>query len=186
MDINVFVTIGGHGTRLKCLSPKDKHLLYWNDKRIIDWITFVVPNVQIIGNKKTNSRTETLQEIRHLNNCLVIDCDIIPFGLNLDFNLNEDCVWCFNSSKLKWGSAIVENNKLISSSEKGNVSDIKLSGAYYMKNVQDTLNKMEEENSIASGLENANVIMESTFIRLGDVEDYFDSIKIKYDYSSGF
>ena len=45
--MNIYVTIGGQGTRLKCLSPKDKHLLYFKNKKIIDWILEIVPEAKI-------------------------------------------------------------------------------------------------------------------------------------------
>jgi hypothetical protein len=176
---NVYITIGGSGTRLKPISPVDKHLLYWNNKRIIEWILHIVPDARIIGEKKTNSRFETLQELKNKKNCLIIDCDIIPLGINLDFNSNTDCVWCFKSHKNKWGSAIVQNNKLISASEQTRISDIKLSGAYYTTSMNDLLDRMESnnKNSIASGLIGSDVLIENTFVRLGDVEDYFNAIK---------
>ncbi len=181
--MNIYITIGGNGTRLKPISPVDKHMLYWNNKRIIEWIFNVVPNAKIIGKTKTNNRFETLQEIRNEKNCLIIDCDIIPFGLNLNFNTEEDCVWCFNSNKNKWGSAILKNDKLVSVSEQESISNFKLSGAYYTTSVKKLLDKMEtiNKNSIAAGLIDSNVIMESTFIRLGDVEDYFNAIKFNIE-----
>lgn len=180
---NIYITIGGSGTRLKPISPVDKHLLYWNNKRIIEWILQIVPNAKIIGERKTNNRFETLQEIKNEKNCLIIDCDIIPFGLDLNFDTNQDTVWCFYSDKNKWGSTITENNKLISVSEQTSISNIKLSGVYYTKSVKDLLDKMEfkNKNSIASGLIGSNVLLESTFIRLGDVEDYFNAIKFNIE-----
>ncbi len=176
---NIYITIGGSGTRLKTLSPVDKHLLYWNNKRIIEWTLDIVPNAKLIGKEKTKNRFETLQEIKNEKNCLIIDCDIIPFGLNFNFNFNNDCVWCFSSNKPKWGSAISSNGVLESVSEENPISTTKLSGVYYITNVNDLLNKMEtgNKNSIGSGLIGSKVVFENTFVRLGDVEDYFDAIK---------
>lgn len=176
----IFITIGGQGSRLKCISPKDKQFLYWKDKRIIDWLLELFPGAKLLGNKKTNNRYETLLEISNLQNALIIDCDIIPFDINLNFNLKEDCVWCFESNKNKWGSVLIENNKLSEASENGNISNIKLSGAYYIANVPYFLDKMKNnnKNSIASSLTNCNIILENTFKRFGDVEDYYNALNI--------
>lgn len=173
--MNIFVTIGGSGERLKPISPKDKHLLYYKDKRIIDWVQEICPQAQLLGKNKTASREETLQEIRHLQNVVIIDCDIIPFGLVLN-EFNNDTAYVFRSLKNKYGSIIIENNKIVDSSEKGNISDIKCSGVYCIKDMQVLLKNMKDDNSIISGMLNADVIYEDTFLRFGDVEDYFESL----------
>ena len=176
--MNIYVTIGGYGTRLKGISPKDKHLLYFKNKRIIDWIIDIFPNAKIIGNKKTNNRKETLSQIPENNQVLIIDCDIIPFGLNLDdIDTSNDCVLIFNSNKNKYGSVILENNKIYISSENNNISSTKCSGVYFLKDLQATLQKMNDNNSIVSGMNGASTILENTFLRFGDIEDYFFSIK---------
>ena len=36
---------------------------------------------------------------------------------------------------------------------------------------------MTDDNSIVSGMSGASVIFENTFLRLGDIDDYFYSIK---------
>lgn len=175
--MNIYVTIGGQGTRLKCLSPKDKHLLYFKNKKIIDWILEIVPEAKILGNKKTKSRKETLFEIADQKNVLIIDCDIIPFGLDVSLiDTNCDNIFIFESDKNKWGSAKIKNGILINCDEKSNISDCKCSGIYYIKNMENTLNKMQD-NSIASGIIGAKCIVENTFVRLGDLEDYMEAIQ---------
>ena len=176
--MNIIVTIGGSGTRLKCISPKDKHLLYYKNKRIIDWITDILPECKIIGYDKTNSRFETLESIRNLKDCLIIDCDIIPFGIDLSFDKSSDLIFLFESFKDKWGSVIVKQDKLVSASESVNISNIKCSGAYFIKDMNIMLDKMLDRNSIACAMIDANIKYENTFLRFGDIEDYTESIKI--------
>ena len=42
--------------------------------------------------------------------------------------------------------------------------------------MENTLNKMQD-NSIASGIIGAKCIVENTFVRLGDLEDYMEAIQ---------
>lgn len=173
-----YITIGGIGSRLKKISPQDKHLLYYKNLRIIEWILKIIPNAKIIGEDKTSNRKETLNLIPENDNILIIDCDIIPFKFNIDsIDTNNDCVFVFNSTKFKYGSVILNNNKILKSSESSNLSNTKCSGIYFIKNLRDTILKMTENNSIVSGMVGASVIFENTFMRFGDTEDYFYSIK---------
>ncbi len=176
--MNIYVTIGGQGTRLKSLSPKDKHTLYFKNKRIIDWILEIVPQAKLLGSKKTKSRKETLSEIRHEKHVLIIDCDIIPFGFSLDMIDTEcDNIFVFKSKRNKWGSAKIKDDILIGCDEKNNISNHKCSGIYYIKDMEKTLKKMSD-NSIASGIIGAKIIIEDSFVRLGDVEDYMKAINL--------
>ena len=177
--MHLYITIGGSGSRLKKISPKDKHLLYWRDKRIIDWILEIIPNAKIIGTQKTTSRIETLNEITEKENILIIDCDIIPFQLNINnIDTSSDCVFVFNSTKNKYGSIKHLNNKIIESSETNNFSHTKCSGIYFIKNLSHTTSHMTDKNSIVSGMLGASIIYENSFIRLGDIEDYMEAIKL--------
>ena len=38
VDIKIVITANGEGSRMKAISPKPKHLLYYGGKRIIDCI----------------------------------------------------------------------------------------------------------------------------------------------------
>lgn len=175
-----YITIGGSGTRLKQLSPLDKHLLYFKDKQIIQWILDIIPDSKIIGERKTNSRKETLEQISEsYNNILIIDCDIIPFGFDrTKIDTDTDCVFIFTSPQLKWGSVLLDNNnRVISSSENNNISNIKSSGIYFIKDLKHTLAHMTD-NSILSAMIGAKTIYENTFVRLGDVADYLSAINI--------
>lgn len=175
MDIKYYITIGGQGSRMKNISPKDKHLLYFKNKRIIEWILDIVPTAKILGEKKTFSRTETLQQIGEEKNVVIIDCDIIPFGLKID-SLEEDTVYVFSSNKNKYGSVITENSRIKQYNEKENISNVKCSGVYCVKDMRILLKNMKEKDSIISGMINAKVIFENMFMRFGDVEDYYESI----------
>jgi hypothetical protein len=173
--INYYLTIGGEGLRMKCISPKDKYLLYWRDKRIIDWIIEIIPTVKIVGFEKTRSRKETLNQITEKKNICIIDCDIIPFGLpKIEFY--GDTVICFNSDKNKYSSVKTINDVIYDVSEHTNISQTKCSGVYFFEDIDKLLNNMTDENSIVSGMIGSKILYENTFIKLGDVEDYFESL----------
>jgi hypothetical protein len=185
--MNIFITTSGNGSRLKQISPIDKHLLYFLDKKIIDWIKFIIPTAVELGNKKTEHRKETLTQIKDLSNVLIIDCDIIPFKIDLSkINTKKDNLFVFRSNKNKYGSVVVSSNIMTNCDENENISDTKCSGVYYIRNMRSTISKMTNNNSIASGMIGANIIYEDTFLRLGDIEDYMFSIINYYDYSCRF
>lgn len=176
--ITSYITIGGSGSRLKSISSVDKHLLFYNDKRIIDHIKDIIPDAKIIGDTKTNNRKETLMQIKEKENILIIDCDIIPIGFSYSqIDTLEDSVFVFRSEKRKYSSIITENNKILYASEDKCLSDIKCSGIYFIKNLDRLISSMTD-NSIVSGMVGASVIYEDSFLRLGDVEDYFETIGI--------
>lgn len=174
--MNVFITVGGEGTRLKAISSVDKHLLYYRDKRIIEHTLSIFPNAKIIGQTKTNSRVETLNEIINESNALILDCDIIPIYDWHTIDLTENTIFAFTSSKNKYGSLIVNNRRVVECSETDNISNIKCSGAYFVQSVGDLISKMQSQNSIASGMIDAKVLIEKSFIRVGDVEDYLSAL----------
>lgn len=173
--MKVFVTIGGSGTRMKNISPVDKQFIYYKDKRIIEHIFSIFPYANLLGEKKTNSRRETLAEIANEQDCLIVDCDIIPFGLP-QLNYQEDTLFYFRSDKSKYGSILIEDGRLMAVDEKNSISKDKCSGIYYVKSIAALLASMKDDNSIASGMIGAKVIQENTFIKLGDVEDYFEAL----------
>lgn len=175
--IHKYITVGGHGTRLKNISPIEKQNLYFWDKRIIDHIYDIFPDARVVGHTKTNSRKETLQQINDRYNILIIDCDIIPFNIDLkDIDMNNNNLYAFMSNKNKYGSIIIENNSVVSSSEYNNLSGVKCSGVYFCKDLESVIENMTDKNSIVSGMPGANIIVENTFKRLGDIEDYYEAI----------
>jgi len=177
ITINKYITIGGHGTRLKNISSIEKQNLYFWNKKIIDHIYGIFPDAKVVGLTKTNSRRETLRQINDRYNVLIIDCDIIPFNIDLkDIDINKNNVYTFTSAKNKYGSIVVENNSVVSSSEYNNLSKVKCSGVYFCKDLQSVIENMTDPNSIVSGMIGANIIMEKTFKRLGDIEDYYEAI----------
>ena len=169
------MTIGGQGTRLKTISPVDKHLLYYKNKRLVEWIKTIIPTIEIIGVEKTNSRKETLNKIAGYEDVVIIDCDIIPFGIE-HMLFTKDTIVCFWSHKKKYGSVIVEDSKVIEADEKDSISYIKCSGVYFVESVDKLLEKMEDENSIAKAMIGSSVIVESSFVRMGDIEDYMEAL----------
>jgi hypothetical protein len=173
--IEYIITIGGHGERMKCISPIDKHLLYYRDKRIIDWILSIVPSAQIIGSEKTKSRKETLLSIEEKENVCIIDCDIIPFGLDA-IEFSKDTILCFQSNKTKYSSLIVKDGIVLEASENDIISNTKCSGVYYVKSVKNLLAKMKNHNSISEAMIGSAVLYEDTFLRMGDAQDYMESI----------
>lgn len=173
--MKIFVTIGGSGTRMKEISPFDKQFIYYREKRIIEHIFQIFPYANLLGDNKTNSRRETLQEIANEEDCLIVDCDIIPFGLP-DLQFDGDTLFYFNSDKPKYGSILIEDDKLLAVDEKNSISKNKCSGIYFVKSMSRLLEQMKDDNSLASGMIGAKVIQENTFIKLGDVEDYYEAL----------
>jgi predicted PilT family ATPase len=177
MAININITVGGKGSRLKKMSNLEKYNLYYKNKTIIEYILEIFPDAHIVGKNKTNNRKETLSQIKEKNNVLIIDCDIIPFGINLkNINFFTDNIYVFHSLKNKYGSVVIEKNRLIEINEKKSISNYKCSGVYFCKNLESTIERMTDNDSIASGMIGSNVVVENTFKRFGDIDDYYEAI----------
>jgi dTDP-glucose pyrophosphorylase len=175
--MNINITVGGQGTRLKKISSLEKYNLYYKDKTILQNILDIFPDANIVGKNKTKSRKETLLQIVAKKDVLIVDCDIIPFDINLNsIDYSVDNIYVFYSTKPKYGSIITNNNKLIKINEKKSISNYKCSGVYFCKNLENTICQMTEDNSIASGMIGAKIIIENTFKRFGDIEDYYEAI----------
>lgn len=173
--MNVYITIGGQGTRLKTISPLDKYLLHLGDKTILEHIYDIFPTAKLVGHKKTTSRRETLAELAGQEDCLIVDCDLIPRDFQ-PFSTDMDTIFAFRSNKDKYCSLVLQNNRVASALERKNISSLKCSGLYFVKSVDRLLASMTDDNSIASGMVGARVIEEDTFIRVGDVEDYYEAL----------
>lgn len=171
--MRVVITANGLGERMKGLSPKPKHMLYYGNRRIVDRILGIFPNAEVLENIPSNNRRETLKYIQDYTDCLIIDCDVIPRGCL--YQHNEDTVYYFVSDKEKYSSISIHSGRVSQASEHGNISEYKCSGAYYVKSVSKLIEKMGD-NSIVEGMIGANVRQENSFVRLGDIEDYYDSI----------
>jgi hypothetical protein len=173
-----YITIGGIGSRLKTITNLEKYNLYYLNKTILEHTTNILPDSNIVGHTKTNSRKETFEQIQHRYNVLIIDCDIIPFQINLkDINMTQDNVYIFESDKNKYGSINFDTKFVITeASEDNNISKYKCSGVYFCKDLHETLKKMKHPDSIVSGMLGAKAILENTFKRFGDVEDYYEAI----------
>jgi hypothetical protein len=177
MDSPVVITANGEGSRMKCLSQKPKHHLYYRDKKIIDHLKELFPQAEVLEGKPSQSRRDSLEYIRHYKDCLIIDCDIIP-----DFktwSINEDFLYYFNSNKDKYGSIITDKSgKVLNASERKNISQQKTSGVYFVKSVSDLIDRMQTD-SIAEAMIGAKAVYEDSFIRLGDPQDYYEAMGIK-------
>lgn len=128
--LKIVITANGEGSRMKALSPKPKHLLYYGGKRIIDHIIealspFGKPLVfgALPGSANaenwmvcasTKNRKEQLELIRDWKNVLIVDCDVIPVFEKPTFvpNFKEyfewlptqprDFIFCFASASPKY------------------------------------------------------------------------------------
>ncbi len=183
-EITVVITARGEGTRMKGLSPLPKHMLYFGGKRIIDCIRdcFEGFNVVVLDGPPTKSRAETLEELRGMQNVLIVDCDIIPDKKKICFSAllePEDLIFFFKSQESKYGGLYMDgNSRLLEVTEKGDAAtNYRSSGVYILRDVGATIDRMTDPNSIASGMIGARMIRENTFIRVGDTEDYLKALK---------
>jgi len=179
--VTVVITARGEGSRMKGLSPKPKHLLYFGAERIIDRIItcFWGCTVEVLEGPATASRAATLELLRGRGNVLICDCDVIPDKwVNETGNWNTDAIWFFYSINPKYGGLYPDENcRLGSVTEKGDtVTKCRSSGLYFLKDVGRTIDRMTDPNSIASGMIGARMIPENTFIRVGDPDDYLKAL----------
>jgi len=185
--IKIVITANGEGSRMKALSPKPKHLLYFGAERIIDRIKacFEGYAVEVLEGPATASRAATLELLRGRENVLIVDCDVIPESKFPEerpmWQLKEestDAIWFFFSVEPKYGG-LYHNEfwKLTSVTEKGDIkTPCRASGIYFLKDIGATIDRMTDPNSIASGMIGARMIPENTFIRVGDPEDYLKAL----------
>lgn len=186
--ITVIITARGEGSRMKAISPKPKHLLYYGRKRIIDCIKdcFDGCNVEVLEGEPTANRKETLEVLRGRTNVLIVDCDVIPIGKfpeeKPEWYLRDipdnDLIWIFISKNAKYSGLYSDGVRLSRVVEKGDTATgLRSSGLYFLEDVSATLDRMTDQNSLASGMIGAKMILETTFIRVGDPEDYLNALK---------
>tara|TARA_R110000824_G_scaffold385455_1_gene579734 strand:- start:2681 stop:3208 length:528 start_codon:yes stop_codon:yes gene_type:complete len=173
--MNTYITVGGQGTRMKMLSPLDKHQLHYGNKTILGHLFDIFPNAILVGDKKTKSRKETLKELQGEEDCLIVDCDVIPYGCQQE-PFKKDTIYAFNSEKNKYCSLLERNGLLAGAYENESITNIKASGVYFVKSIDLLLENMGDENSLASGMISADIKKEDTFLRVGDVEDYYEAL----------
>lgn len=203
----MIITANGNGERMKGLSPRPKHLLYYGGKRIIDHIIEALQpfgDVRVFGRfpdhlppgvwlecGETESRKAQLELIRDWENVLIVDCDVIPVFPGVEkqkefFELMcfgdplfaKDTIWYFESDCPKYGGLEMSaGGYLIAAKERGQGHKYRASGLYFLKHVGATLDRMADPNSIASGMDEARMIFENTFIRVGDAADYLNALK---------
>jgi hypothetical protein len=90
MDRRIIITANGSGERMKCISPLPKFSLFYKGKRILEHLIDTFPDAKVLSHydipyidqgkiikcKPTNSRRETLEYIKDMENVLIVDCDI--------------------------------------------------------------------------------------------------------------
>ncbi|MBK7377293.1 MAG: NTP transferase domain-containing protein [Chitinophagaceae bacterium] len=204
--LKIVITANGEGSRMKALSPKPKHLLYYGGKRIIDCIVEalqpfgrvyvfgrdreVLPEGVWMGCTETANRKAQLELLRNWENVLIVDCDVIPVFEGdttpepgekyypLLKTLEQDAIWCFESDNPKYGGLeMSETGTLSAAKERGQGHKYRASGLYLLKHVGATVDRMTDPNSIAAAMIGARMVYENTFIRVGDPEDYLNALK---------
>ena len=128
--LKIVITATGEGSRMKAISPKPKHLLYYGGKRIIDCIVEALKpfgEVHVFGAYPgsetadnwmvcgpTGSRKEQLELLGNWKNVLIVDCDVIPVFAKPTFvpdfkeyfewlpTQPNDYIFCFASSSPKY------------------------------------------------------------------------------------
>ena len=128
--LKIVITANGEGSRMKAISPKPKHLLYYGGKRIIDYIIDAMQpfgEVHLLGRLQyvhtgliwdkcgeTPNRKAQLELIRNWKNVLIVDCDVIPVFAKPTFvpdfkeyfewlpTQPNDYIFCFASSSPKY------------------------------------------------------------------------------------
>lgn len=205
--LKIIITANGNGERMKGLSPRPKHLLYYGGKRIIDHIIEAMQpfgDVRVFGRfpdhlppgvwlecGETESRKAQLELIRDWENVLIVDCDVIPVFPGVEkqkefFELMcfgdplfaKDTIWYFESDCQKYGGLEMSaGGYLIAAKERGQGHKYRASGLYFLKHVGTTIDRMTDPNSIAGGMGGARMIFENTFIRVGDTEDYLNALQ---------
>jgi hypothetical protein len=186
--MKVVITANGQGQRMKGLSPLPKHHLYYKDKKIIDHLLEVFPEAEVLEGFESGSRRETLERVRDYEDCLIVDCDIIPTRDPIKiYDFPKDTVWCFDSTKDKYSSIKTMEGKSGFGAEIGEASEnVKISnhccsGMYYVESVAALLERMSDDNSIVSGMIGAICRDENNIIKLGDPEDYYEALGIHND-----
>lgn len=180
---------------MKGISPKPKHLLFYRGKRIYEHIKdalcdlgeiYIItditdhdygPGITVIPCGPPVSRKHTLEYIRNFTNTAVIDCDVIP-DTRIRSAHESDFIYVFESPlSEKYGGVFLSNSgTVIAAEERSKTAVYKASGMYLLKNVGETLDRMTDENSLASSMIGAKAIVEKSFIRLGDQEDYMNAL----------
>ena len=160
MDCSVIITANGSGERMKSITDGLKFSLYYGEFRILEHLIKEFPDAKVLTSyqipyidqskiikcKPTNSRKETLENLKGMKKVLVIDCDILVPNMSFGF-MQKDILF-----------------------KKGNVN----SGLYYFTDMDKALAKMQGD-SIETGMTNPMIHPLET-IHLGTVEEYYNAI----------
>jgi len=162
--MKIVITANGKGERMKGLSPLPKHELYYGNKKIIELLLEVFPQAEVLTGYESNSRKETLDKIKDYEDCLIVDCDIIPNHIEA-IPINEDWLFCFRSTKEKYSSVVAIDDRVFEANETKKISDLHCSGIYFVKSVKQLLESMTD-NSIVEGMIGARIYEEKFILRL--------------------
>ena len=127
MDCSVIITANGSGERMKAITDCPKFSLYYGEFRILEHLLnefrtakvlthYDIPYIdqsRIIKCKPTNSRKETLENLKGMKEVLIVDCDIVV--QNFHFTFINDTLY-----------------------KKGNIN----SGLYFVKDINTCLKNM--------------------------------------------
>lgn len=181
--VQYICTTGGSATRMQRIAPVPKQFVYYKGKQIQQWIRELLQEVHFVGDGDSPTRYHTLLPLAHLRNVCIVDCDVIPFGVReLDFT--NDTVLAFPAYSAKYGHITLDHfGKLANVQERGSGLGLKCSGVYYVREMQTLLDRMQHNpNSIADAMRGADVLRESSTIRVGDADDYYNALGLRcYD-----
>ena len=175
--MRIVITANGKGERMKGLSPLPKHELFYGNKKIIELLLEVFPQAEVLTGFESNSRKETLEKVKDYEDCLIVDCDIIPNKIEA-LPVDEDWLMCFWSSKEKYSSVVVIDDRVFEANETKKISDLHCSGVYFVKSVKQLLESMTG-NSIVEGMIGARIYEENFILKVGDPSDYYEALGIK-------
>lgn len=160
---------------------------------ILTHVDFPYGGVDVIKCPPPPGRKKTLEQIRGWQNVMVVDCDIIPVLTWESFKnptkkyteffsdalrRSSEYIWCFQSDCQKYGGLWADDDGLLlHAKEHAEGTALRASGLYFLKDVGATLDKMTDPNGLAYAMIGAKMILEKTFIRLGDPEDYLNALK---------
>jgi hypothetical protein len=145
---------------MKAITDSPKFSLYYNNKRILEHLLIIFPTAKVLTHysipyidqskiikcKPTNSRKETLENLKGMKNVLIVDCDIFIHSY-----------------------VIIESNNDVLY-KKANIN----AGLYKIKDMDITLSKMQGD-AIETGMNNPLIHPLET-IHLGTPEEYYNAI----------
>lgn len=206
MDKALLITASGDGTRMRDYFGIPKHLIYYNGRRIVDWISergmqagfemhlalqlddgIEHPNLKKIICGRTESRMETLQvclpHLQGYKTVLVHDCDVLH-SANMLKMMDEDSisVSIYQKDEKKYGFVdIDEKFCYLNGNEKQKEAPLITTGLYSFGMRRMELffqhNPMPTETMLDYyNLHHPELIFAKDFINLGDIQSYMNNL----------